>query len=130
MGNLTVKKADGTTDVTFAMLAPSAGDNSPALYRSTSTGTAANRQDSFEVVGRWNDARNVRRVSQKFVRSYNVTDANNVETQASRVTVEISVAAPTNVPQSHIDEAVAQSANLYKHADIQSASKSGYAPRS
>lgn len=130
MGNLTIKKADGTTDVTFTMIAASAGDNSPALYRSVTTGVAPNRQDSLEVTGRWNQANTVRRVNQKFIRSYNVTDVNSVETQASKVTVEITVAAPQNVPQSAVDEAVAQSANLYKHAEIQAACKAGYAPRS
>lgn len=129
MGNLTIKKADGTTDTTFTMIAASAGDNSPAFYRNISTGGAPNRQDSLEVTGRWNQSNTVRRTSQKFIRSYNVTDVNGVETQQSRVTVEISVASPQNVPQSHVDEAVAQSANLYKHPDIQSASKAGYAPR-
>lgn len=130
MANLTIKKADGTTDVTYTMIAASAGDNSPALYRSLSTGQAASRQDSLEVSGRWNGNKDVRRVNQKLIRCYNVVNADNIERLASRVIVEISVAAPTNVPQSHIDEAVAQSANLYKHADIQAACKAGYAPRS
>lgn len=130
MGNLTIKKADGTTDVTFTMIAASAGDNSPALYRSTTTGQAANRQDSLEVSGRSNGNGDVRRVDQKFTRCYNVVGTDNVERLTSKVIVSISVAAPTNVPQSHIDEAVAQSANLYRHADIQLACKAGYAPRS
>lgn len=129
MGNLTIKKADGTTDVTFTMIAASAGDSSPALYRSVTTGQAPNRQDSLEVAGRWNGSHDVRRTTQKLIRSYNVTDANGVEKQASKVVVEITVASPSNVPQSHVDEAVAQSANLYKHADIQAACKAGYAPR-
>lgn len=130
MGNLTIKKADGTTDVTFTMIAASAGDNSPALYRSVTTGQAPNRQDSLEVAGRWNGNNDVRRVNQKLTRCYNVVGTDNVERLTSRVIVEISVAAPTNVPQSHIDEAVAQSANLYKHPEIQGACKAGYAPRS
>lgn len=129
MGNLTVKKADGTTDVTYTMIAASPGDNSPALYRSITSGQAANRQDSFEVSGRWNNSKDVRRLDQKLTKSYNVIGTDAVQRQVSKVIVSISVAAPTNVPQSEIDEAVAQSANLYKHADIQSASKSGYAPR-
>lgn len=130
MSNLTIKKADGTTDVTFTMIAPSAGDNNPALYRSTSTGSAPARQDSLEVYGRWNKANTVRRVNQKFVRCYNVTDPSGVETRAGVVVVEITTASPISVPQSHVDEAVAQSANLYKHTEIQSACKAGYAPRS
>lgn len=130
MGNLTIKKADGTTDITFTMLAPSAGDGSPAVYRSLTSGGAANRQDSLEVLSRANGNGDVRRVNQKFIKSYNVVGTDSVERQVSKVIVEISVASPLNVPQSQIDEAVAQSANLYKHADIQSASKSGYAPRS
>lgn len=130
MGDLTIKKADGTTDVTFTMLAPSSGDGSPAVFRSLTTGVAANRQDSLEVLSRANGNGDVRRVNQKFTKSYNVVGTDNVERQVSKVIVEISVASPLNVPQSQIDEAVAQSANLYKHATIQSACKSGYAPRS
>lgn len=129
MGNITIKKADGTTDVTFTMIAPSAGDDNPALYRSLTTGGAPARQDSLEVYGKWNGAKTVRRVNQKFVRNFNVTDPSGVESRQGVVVVEISVAAPTSVPQSHVDEAVAQSANLYKAADIQSACKTGYAPR-
>lgn len=130
MGNLTIKKADGTTDTTFTLLAPSSGDGSAAIYRNTTTGQAANRQDSLEVSSRANGNGDVRRVNQKFTKSYNVIGTDSVERQVSKVIVEISVAAPLNVPQAEVDQAVAQSANLYKHADIQAACKSGYAPRS
>lgn len=127
MGNLTIKKADGTTDVTFTQLAKASGDGSVAVFRSTTTGQAANRQDSLEVSSRFNGDRTARRLDQKFIKSYNVTGTDNVERQVSRVHVDIQVTAPINVPQAVIDEAVAQSANLYKHADVQSACKSGYA---
>lgn len=129
MGNLTIKKADGATDVTFTMIAPSSGDGSAALYRSATTGGAPARQDTLEVLGKWNAAKTVRRVKQNFVRCYNVVDTSGVETKAGVVLVEITTMSPVSVPQSHVDEAVAQSANLYKHVDIQSACKTGYAPR-
>lgn len=41
LSNITVKKNDGTTDVIYTGVAPSAGDKSPAVLRNNSLGSAA-----------------------------------------------------------------------------------------
>jgi len=40
MGNIVVKKADGTTDITYSSVVPSAGDTSPAIWQSQTVGSA------------------------------------------------------------------------------------------
>lgn len=42
MANITVKKADGTTDVVYTALTPSAGDKTSARWSLTASSTKAN----------------------------------------------------------------------------------------
>lgn len=48
LANITVKKYDGTTDITFTGVDPASGDN-PALWRSQSVGNAQVHQPELRV---------------------------------------------------------------------------------
>lgn len=39
LANITIKKADGTTDVVYTAIAGAAGDNTPAMFRNETIGT-------------------------------------------------------------------------------------------
>lgn len=49
MANMTVKKADGTTDVVYTAKSPSAGDNTPAIWRNETVGTAASHRPELRL---------------------------------------------------------------------------------
>lgn len=50
--NITVKKHDGTTDITYFGLQPSSGDGVQAIYKSTSVGSAPAHQPELRVSAR------------------------------------------------------------------------------
>lgn len=50
--NITVKKHDGTTDITYSALQPSSGDGVQAIYKSTSVGSAPAHQPELRVSAR------------------------------------------------------------------------------
>lgn len=49
-GNITIKKADGTTDVVYTGIARSGGDNNPTRYRSETVGTVPAQKPVFAIV--------------------------------------------------------------------------------
>lgn len=62
LANITIKKYDGTTDITFTGVAASAGDKSPAIWRSTTVGVAVAHQPEFRVTSRSNGDNSARRI--------------------------------------------------------------------
>lgn len=49
IGNMTVKKADGTTDIIWTALSPSAGDKVPAIWRSQTVGSSVALRPEFRM---------------------------------------------------------------------------------
>lgn len=130
MGNIVVKKADGTTDVTYFGVAMSGGDNIPAIYRNTVTGPTLDTQAVCSVVGKQSgNRRENRRVTIQTLYPYVVTDTNTGITRKVRdIPVKTEIMLAGDIPQSVIDEAAAQHANLVKSLPLQASLKSGYAP--
>lgn len=52
MNDITIKKADGTTDVVYAGVSPSAGDTVPAVWKSTTQGTTQASQPELRATAR------------------------------------------------------------------------------
>lgn len=130
MADITVKKADGSTDVTFTKLTPSAGDSVPAIWRDTASGSSANTRSELRMtsqdVGGGGGSRRTR-LTARF--PWTVTDANlGITTVKEYVQISRDIVAPKGVPQVVIDEAVAQFANLNDSTLIVSADKAGFAP--
>jgi len=127
--DIVVKKADGSTDVTYTLLTPSSGDKSPAVWSSNSVGSAVAFRPSFSMQSRWNAAKNARRVDISM--SYPQVATNSTTTVTSVVNkspVTFSIALPSAMPQSDIDEVVAQFTNLLHSSLVVAALKTGYAP--
>lgn len=124
MANITIKKADGTTDIVYTALSGAGGDGSPAVWRASTSVNAAMRP-TYQVTTRWNGPKTARRVTAQF--NYpEVVTVGGVETVANRLPIEITGPVPLGMSDAAIAEAVAQAANLFKAALIQEIFKTGY----
>jgi hypothetical protein len=129
MANITVKAANGTTDVVFTAMNPSAGDTVPALWRADAEGTTAASKPSVTLVSRWNGQKTARRVEMHYVHPYSVTDSTTGMTVVKdRIPVHISAPVPLAIPDTVIAEAFARAFNLAVATLIRDSFKSGFAP--
>lgn len=128
MADISVKKADETTSITYSQVVASAGDRSPAVWKSTSVGTAPAHNPSLSCVSRWNEKKTARRVELSFAYPQTATAADGAVTVVNILPIDCSVVVPQGMPQATIDEAVAQAMNLFASTLIKSVGKSGYSP--
>lgn len=128
MANITVKKADGTTDVVYTALAPSAGDKTSARWCLTAASTKANLRPTLECTSRYNNARTARNIS--FTLKYpEVASVAGVDTVIGTGIITVQGVVPLQVSDSVLAETIAQAANLFKVALMQDSFKQGYAPQ-
>jgi len=128
IANLTVKKNDGTTDVTYTAVVPSAGDKTPALWRNTAVGTAAAHQPTLVLSSRNNGTGSARRLEGQLVYPTTVTGTDGKVTVADKAIIGISGVIPSGMPTSDINEAVSQAMNLFVTSLVKDSFKTGYAP--
>lgn len=128
IANITVKKNDGTTDVVYTGLVPSAGDKSPAIWRANSLGTAPALRPEFMVTSQPNGPKTARRVNTKFSFPSLVTGSDGRKSVADRVVMELSVVLPQGMDEGDVNEAVSQGVNLLNSTLVRDSLKIGYAP--
>lgn len=129
MADLTVKKADGTTNIVFTALNPSSGDKVPAVWRSETAGLAAALRPTFEMQSQWNGPRTARRVSINGQYPFIVTDTTtSTSTVKARIPFQATWTVPAEVPDTIVAEAVAQLSNCMAAALVQASIKLGYSP--
>lgn len=127
LADITVKKANGSTDITYTGVQRSAGDNQAAIWKETTTGTVAAGQPTLAVVARNNGSnRSARRVSGSYLYPRVRTDANSQTVVKGGISGEFSFLAPQDMTPAEIDEASSQMANLIASALIKSCLKTGY----
>jgi len=129
MSDITVKKADGTTDVVYTALTPSSGDKSPAVWSNNSSGDAIAFRPQLSATARWNTQRTGRRVDISF--SYPQTSTNTttgVTTVVNSEPISCTLLLPASMPSDDSDEAAAQFAHLLGSSLILAVLKSGFAP--
>jgi hypothetical protein len=124
--DVTVKKADGTTDITYAKVVPSSGNNSPAIWRSP-VGTAPAFKAEMSVRSAPNAANTVRRVEYNFKFPQVVTAGDGSESVSNTARFQLTGTIPQSMPQTLIDEAVHQCLNWFAHAHSKSQMSEGYA---
>ncbi len=127
--NITVKKADGTTDIVWTLLAASGGDSSPAVWRSeTAVGTLGQRP-TFQISSRDNGSKTARRVTMSgaFPSVYTNSTTGQTEVRGT-IPFSASFAVPTNITSTDLNEAAAQLCNLIASTLAKSAVSTGYAP--
>lgn len=127
MANITVKKADGSTDVTYGKTQPSAGDNSPAVWRG-SVSEIAGFNAELRYVARPSKDRGVRRSELTFSFPHTVVGTDGVTRVTDTTRISCTVLTPQRVPLTATDESVAQGLNLLASALIKASAQSGYAP--
>lgn len=126
MANITVKKADGTTDVTYTANVPSAGDKSPASWTQNSE-SARSLRPTISALSQYNGPRDARRVS--FVGKFPVVrQVAGVPTKVATIPVEATIALPLVITDNEAGEAAAQFANILRSTLMQQVFSSGYAP--
>lgn len=128
MANITVKKNDGTTDVLYTAVVPSAGDKTPAIWRNLTVGTAASHRPDLRIQSRDNGTNSARRVEGVFTYPTLVTGSDGKVNVADKLVLNISAVVPKGMPDVDVNEAVSQSANLIASALLKDTMKSGYAP--
>lgn len=129
MADITVKKADGTTNITFTALTPSSGDKVPAVWRSETAGLAAGLRPTFEMQSQWNGPRTARRVQINGQYPFTVTDTTtSTTTVKARIPFNATWTVPIEVPDTVVSEAVAQLSNMMASPLAQTSIKLGYSP--
>lgn len=127
IANLTVKKNDGVTDITYSYVSPSAGDRSPAVWRSQSVGTALSHQPSLKVFSRDNGQGTGRRMDVNFQYPTLVTGSDGRVSVADRLPINITAVIPSGMATADVNEAVSQALNLAATALMKDQFKTGYA---
>lgn len=127
IANITVKKNDGTTDIVYSKLVPSAGDSSPAQWRSETASTIPAHRPTLKMLTQNNARKNARVERISYAYPVFITE-NGVEKKIGTIPMELNATIGTNFDQSVINEAVSQGGNLMVSALIRQAMKDGYAP--
>lgn len=128
IADITVKKADGTTNVVWAALNGAAA-NSPAQWRNTSATGSMGQQPLFSLSGKWNAKSDVRRLDGKITYPSVYTETTTSLTKVrSAPALTFSIAVPQDIATADLNEFAAQATNLLASALIQSSIKSGFAP--
>jgi len=126
--NITVKAANGTTDVVYTALTPAAGDRTPARWANVSFNARANLRPTAEMTSRFNNARTARHVD--FTLKFpEVANIGGVDQVFGTALLSGTCVVPLQITDSTMAEAVAQFGNLLKHVLISDCMKSGYAPQ-
>jgi hypothetical protein len=125
---MTVKKNDGTTDVVYTLATPSSGDNTPAIWRNNTVGTAVAFRPEFRLLSKNNGPRTARRVEAQFVWPTTVTGSDGRVSVSDRLPISISAAVPNGMVDTEIAEAISQGMNLLVQTLVKDSFKSGFAP--
>lgn len=129
MANITVKKADGTTDVTFNALNPSAGDRTKALWRVEAIGTIAGNRPTLEIQSKGSVNGQFRIVEGKLTYPETVTDASTgITSVRTRDLLSFTSTIDSNGSDLTHMEMAAIAGNVIKSDLVQSILITGFAP--
>lgn len=127
IANITIKKNDGTTDVTFTGVQPSSGDGTPAVWKSQTVGTAPAHQPEFRLTSRDFRKGTSRALRSTFMYPQTATNTTTgITSVVERALITSDWELPKSMTQADINEAVSQYANLLVATLIKDCVKSGY----
>jgi hypothetical protein len=131
IANITVKKADNTTDIVYDALSGSGGDGGWAVWRQDTGANAAlpvGMRSIYQLVSRWNGPKTARRFEGIIKMPYAVLDANTgLYRVQDTVLLQFGAVIPQGVPASHISEACYQGCNLLAAGLTKQQLTAGYA---
>lgn len=129
MADITVKKFDGTTDIVYVALSPSAGDKTPAQWRVEAIGTVPGNRPTLAVTSRYSVDRQARVVEGKLIYPETFTDSTTgIVATRLRESFSFTHIIRQDAADATTKELSAQAANLLKSALIQSVLLTGFAP--
>ncbi len=133
MANLTVKKADTTTDIVYDAIVSAGGDGVHAVWRQDTgadAGLPVGLRPTFKVSTKWNGPKTARVVNVEYVYPYATDDTTTSRfTSNDRVVVTSNgMTFPQGVPAAVLSEAAHQFANLMATSLMKSVMATGYAP--
>lgn len=124
-GNITIKKADGTSDIVYTAVQKSAGDGSPARYEQQTPSVLSARPQFAIQSSKPPGSGNLRRMT--FNGVYPILDVDGKE--VGRVTLsDAKVTTPRNADATSVKEGVHQLLNLCASAASKQSAEEGYAP--
>lgn len=127
MANIVIKKADGTTDVTYTGVTGAAGDGTPAVWRNTSHSPNVASRPSLRVAAQSNGPKTARRVSIDYEWPIMRKDAGGNEVPNGKALFKGTYTIPESQDAAVIDEQAAQLSNLIGSALMKQMFSSGYA---
>jgi len=129
MANIVVKKNDGTTDITWSAMTPSAGNNVPAIWRSQSVGGSAGFRPEFRLTSKDGGDGKTRVLRGTISYPQLATDTTTSLVQVpNRASADINWRLPAEMPATDINEFASQFANLIASVLIKDSVKEGFAP--
>lgn len=129
IADITVKKADGTTNIIYKALVGSAGDGKPAVWRADSVSTIPLNCPTFTLQSRSNSAGTTRILQFNF-RMPIISIVNGQPVVVGHQTGNGTFPILQDQDWSQVQEGIAQQLNLLASAAIKAALVEGYAPRS
>lgn len=128
IASITVKKADGTTNIVWASVTGAAG-NSSALWRSTTATGTVGQQPALSVSARSNQAGTVRRIDGKvsFPSVYTETTTSLTKVRSTMI-LQFTASVPQDVAATDLSEFAAQATNLLVDTMVRGSITSGFAP--
>lgn len=126
MSDVTVKKADGTTNITYTGLNPAGGDGIPAIFRSQTVGTTPGFKPEVRVLARAKKGERVVRLTARYPNVKTIGGVETLASQGSKMTLEFQLDESQN--QSDIDEASAQFLNFANSTLFKDCTKTGFPP--
>lgn len=124
MANITVKAANGTTDVIYSKMTASAGDNVPARWRDNASQSVVGNRSTLMTIARDNQKQNGRAVTSRF-KYVVVRNVGGVDTVIGTIPLELHGVLGNQFTQAEIDEAVARGFNLFTSAIVRDTYKEG-----
>lgn len=132
MANITVKKADGTTDVVYDALAASGGDASPAIWRQDTGAVAAlpmGLRAMLKLFSGWNGPKTARVLRFQYRRPYAVQDTTtSLYSSKDSIVIELTATVPQTMPASEASEGIYQGLNLAAATLVKQSVNYGFAP--
>lgn len=129
MAAITVKKNDGVTDITWTNVQPSAGDKTPAIWRSQTVGTAPAFQPEFRMWSRANGDNSQRRIQGQVDYKQTAIGMDNITRVVNRGLFKFEAAVPQSMLTADLNEFVSQSLHLMSAVLVKDSVKQGFAPQ-
>jgi len=128
MADITVKKNDGTTDITYTGITASSGDGSPAIWRSNSVGASVESRPEVRMTGRANGQSSARRVEAQMSYPEVITGSDSIPRVNNRLNLSLNILRPNGMSDTAVNEGVSQFLNVCASTLFKDSAKVGFPP--